>query len=186
MRDELKSVFKYLLDFAKHPEQYNDDMIAYLKVEQVIPLLEYVDNLNKEIEKLREENLLLRASEPMSKLAEDYGYKAEVEKLNRLILQKEQKWEKWTTEKQILSSKMSDYLCKYQNIKREYTKQIKISTDRKKEIERLNNKINSIFSNFEQFINSNKNDTIDDFFIVLRLSEVVEFYNDLKEVIKSE
>lgn len=55
-----------------------------------------------------------------------------------------------------------------------------------KEIERLNNKINSIFSNFEQFINSYKNDTIDDFFMVLRLSEVVEFYNDLKEVISDE
>lgn len=49
----------------------------------------------------------------------------------------------------------------------------------------LNNKINSIFSNFEQFINSYKNDNLDDFFIVLRLSEVVEFYNDLKEVINS-
>lgn len=56
----------------------------------------------------------------------------------------------------------------------------------RKEIERLNNKINSIFSNFEQFINSYKNDNLDDFFIVLRLSEVIEFYNDLKEVIKSE
>ena len=55
-----------------------------------------------------------------------------------------------------------------------------------KEIERLNNKINSIFSNFEQFINSYKNDNLDDFFIGLRLSEVVEFYNDLKEVIKSD
>lgn len=55
-----------------------------------------------------------------------------------------------------------------------------------KEIKILNDKINSIFSNFEQFINSYKNDNLDDFFIVLRLSEVVEFYNDLKEVIKSE
>ena len=61
----------------------------------------------------------------------------EIERLNKLISQREKKWEKWTTEKQILSSKMSDYLCKYQNIKREYTKQIKISTDRKNEIERL-------------------------------------------------
>lgn len=54
------------------------------------------------------------------------------------------------------------------------------------EIERLNNKINSIFSNFEQFISSYKNDILDDFFIGVRLSEVVGFYNDLKEVIKSE
>lgn len=35
-----------------------------------------------EIERLREENLLLRASEPMSKLQEDYGYKTEVDRLN--------------------------------------------------------------------------------------------------------
>lgn len=62
----------------------------------------------------------------------------EIERLNKLISQREKKWEKWTTEKTILSTKMSDYLCKYQNLKREYTKQIKISTDRKKEIERLN------------------------------------------------
>ena len=68
----------------------------------------------------------------------------EIERLNRIISQREKKWEKWTTEKTILSTKMSDYLCKYQNIKREYTKQIKISTDRKKEIERLNNIINKI------------------------------------------
>ena len=54
----------------------------------------------------------------------------------------------------------------------------------RKEIEQLNDKINSIFSNFEQFINLYKNDNLDDFFIFLRLSEVVEFYNELKEVNK--
>ena len=40
----------------------------------------------KEIERLQEENLLLKASEPMSKLAEDYGYKAEAERLNNIIV----------------------------------------------------------------------------------------------------
>lgn len=70
----------------------------------------------------------------------------EIERLNKLISQREKKWEKWTTEKTILSTKMSDYLCKYQNIKREYTKQIKISTDRKKEIERLNKELEEIKS----------------------------------------
>lgn len=63
--------------------------------------------------------------------------KKEIERLNKLISQREKKWEKWTTEKTILSTKMSDYLCKYQNLKREYKKQVKISTDRKREIERL-------------------------------------------------
>ncbi len=70
---------------------------------------------------------------------ETQQYQQEIERLNKLISQREKKWEKWTTEKTILSTKMSDYLCKYQNIKREYTKQIKISTDRKKEVKRLNN-----------------------------------------------
>ena len=73
---------------------------------------------------------------------ETQQYKQEIERLNKLISQREKKWEKWTTEKTILSTKMSDYLCKYQNLKREYTKQIKLSTDRKKEVERLNNIIN--------------------------------------------
>ena len=39
-----------------------------------------IDNQEKIIRELQEENLLLRASEPMSILAEDYGYKARVEK----------------------------------------------------------------------------------------------------------
>ncbi len=61
----------------------------------------------------------------------------EIENLNDKYEQRERKWEKWNTEKQILSSKMSDYLCKYQNLKREYTKQTKILSDRKKENEEL-------------------------------------------------
>ena len=77
----------------------------------------------------------------------------EIERLNKLISQREKKWGKWTTEKTILSTKMSDYLCKYQNIKREYTKQIKISTDRKNEIERLNNIIEIMEKYFELILN---------------------------------
>ena len=50
MKNELKSIFKYLLDFAKHPEQYNDDMVALLKVEQVIELLNYIDILNNQLQ----------------------------------------------------------------------------------------------------------------------------------------
>ena len=50
MDKQLKSIFQYLLDFVKHPEEYNDDMIALLKVEQVVCLLNYVDKLNNEIQ----------------------------------------------------------------------------------------------------------------------------------------
>lgn len=81
----------------------------------------------------------------------------EIERLNKLISQREKKWEKWTTEKTILSTKMSDYLCKYQNLKREYTKQIKISTDRKKEIERLNNIIKELRKMLEHKVEFHKN-----------------------------
>ena len=90
-----------------------------------------------EEEKLREELELVRCDLHNAYSILD-GRNEEIERLNKLMSQREKKWEKWTTEKTILSTKMSDYLCKYQNIKREYTKQIKISTDRKKEIERLN------------------------------------------------
>ena len=45
--------------------------------------------LYKEIERLQEENLLLKASEPMSKLAEDYGYKTRCEKAIEYI----EKWQ---------------------------------------------------------------------------------------------
>lgn len=50
MDKELKSIFQYLLDFVKHPEEYNDDMIALLKVEQVVHLLNYIDKLNNELQ----------------------------------------------------------------------------------------------------------------------------------------
>ena len=42
--------------------------------------LKIIEEKNKEILRLTEENILLRASEPMSKLLEDYGYKATVDK----------------------------------------------------------------------------------------------------------
>ena len=48
-----------------------------------------IEAARKEIKKLQEENLLLRASEPMSKLQEDYGYKEEVNRLNNIIYELE-------------------------------------------------------------------------------------------------
>ena len=101
-------------------------------------LQEIKDSVNFQKEILLAHNLETLCVDEEQELIE------EIERLNKLICQREKKWEKWTTEKTILSTKMSDYLCKYQNIKREYTKQIKISTDRKKEIERLNNIINEL------------------------------------------
>ena len=49
----------------------------------------FVEVARKEIERLQEENLLLKASEPMSKLAEDYGYKTRCEKAIEYI----EKWQ---------------------------------------------------------------------------------------------
>lgn len=57
----------------------------------------------------------------------DIEYIKQLQQENKLLKDKynlrERKWEKWNTEKSILSSKMSEYLCKYQNIKREYKNQ---------------------------------------------------------------
>lgn len=44
----------------------------------------------------------------------------ENEELKRSYARRENKWEKFKTQKDILSSTMSNYLCKYQNLKREY------------------------------------------------------------------
>lgn len=44
----------------------------------------------------------------------------ENEELKRSYAHRENKWEKFKTQKDILSSNMSNYLCKYQNLKREY------------------------------------------------------------------
>lgn len=73
-----------------------------------------------------------------------------------------------------------------ENLKKIEKEHQRINGELREENKKLNDKINSIFSNFEQFINSYKNDNLDNFFIGLRLSEIIEFYNDLKEVIKSE
>ena len=64
----------------------------------------------------------------------------EIERLRK----REKKWEKWTTEKEILSTKMSEYLCKWKNIKREYKNQVESNRLKKQKIERLNNIIDEL------------------------------------------
>ena len=64
----------------------------------------------------------------------------EIERLRK----REKKWEKWTTEKEILSTKMSEYLCKWKNIKREYKNQVESNRLKKQEITRLNNIIDEL------------------------------------------
>ena len=61
----------------------------------------------------------------------------EIERLRK----REKKWEKWTTEKEILSTKMSEYLCKWKNIKREYKNQVESNRLKKQKIERLNKEL---------------------------------------------
>ena len=70
----------------------------------------------------------------------------EIERLRK----REKKWEKWTTEKEILSTKMSEYLCKWKNIKREYKNQVESNRLKKQKIERLNN----IIEELEKLIDS--------------------------------
>ena len=57
---------------------------------------------------------------------------------------REKKWEKWATEKGILSSKMGEYLCKYQNIKREYANQNKFLCEYKKENQKLKEQVKEL------------------------------------------
>ena len=64
----------------------------------------------------------------------------EIERLRK----REKKWEKWTTEKEILSTKMSEYLCKWKNIKREYNNQVESNRLKKQEIERLSKEITKL------------------------------------------
>lgn len=113
-----------------------------------------IPELNKECKK---NNCYINGGYCEMTICKEYSLKGlleEIERQNKLISQREKKWEKWTTEKTILSTKMSDYLCKYQNLKREYTKQIKLSTDRKKEVERLNNIIKEAREYHDNCINN--------------------------------
>ena len=57
----------------------------------------------------------------ISDLVTKFNQKCEEnEGLKRSYARRENKWEKFKTQKDILSSTMSNYLCKYQNLKREY------------------------------------------------------------------
>lgn len=64
-----------------------------------------------------------------------------LEELKEQYNKREKKWEKWSSEKQILSTKMGEYLCKWQNVKREYAKQNQFIKMYKDECEELKDKI---------------------------------------------
>lgn len=87
-------------------------------------------------------------------ISQDIEKDKEIERLRK----REKKWEKWTTEKEILSTKMSEYLCKWKNIKREYKNQVESNRLKKQKIERLNNIINELekWLNYEIYCDFNK------------------------------
>ena len=78
-----------------------------------------------------------------------YMLQQENKQLKEVVEKRERKWEKWSTEKGILSSKMSEYLCKYQNIKREYTNQNNCLHKYKTE----NTQLKSVLKEIREFIN---------------------------------
>ncbi len=103
------------------------DAPQYVEVDKIFEIVEkYKD---KEIERLNNDFVTL-------KLLQQEHLK-EIERLRK----REKKWEKWTTEKEILSTKMSEYLCKWKNIKREYKNQVENNRLKKQEIERLSKEV---------------------------------------------
>jgi beta-phosphoglucomutase-like phosphatase (HAD superfamily) len=101
----------------------------------------------------------------------------EIERLRK----REKKWEKWTTEKEILSTKMSEYLCKWKNIKREYKNQVESNRLKKQQIERLNNIIDRIDSFVDRTIEVIKQQpTGNDEWILERLNGI-KYLTELKE-----
>lgn len=87
----------------------------------------------------------------LTKYIKFWRYIEMLQKDSETLNKRLRKWEKWTTEKAILSSKMGEYLCKWQNVKREYTKQNKILTFKNQEIERQNKVINGMIDNEEKY-----------------------------------
>ena len=94
----------------------------------------------------------------------------ENKKLRDKYEQRERKWEKWATEKTILSTKVGEYLCKYQNLKREYTKQNKILNVKNKEIERLNKQIEE----YQKALDETTSEKIDLENIIKEVREYIE------------
>lgn len=82
-------------DYEKEIENLNKDATR---------LLEKYEEKTKEIKRLKEENLLLRASESMSKLQEDYGYKARIDKAINYITKQMKKYEGYDRDFEIVLS----------------------------------------------------------------------------------
>lgn len=77
-----------LIDWIDRIPSNNDlDLATFIskRLEIFYDLEQQLQQKEDKIKKLQEENLLLRASEPMSKLVDDYGYKAKNEEAIKLI-----------------------------------------------------------------------------------------------------
>ena len=125
MNEEIKE----LLNDLNNKEVTVDDLTHNDKT----LLLGYIAYLQKRVDQYENPNDLTlfymwldeKAKDKMKQLEQ------ENERLERKYNQRENKWEKWATEKQALCNETSKYLCKYQNVKREYAKQNKVITDYK-------------------------------------------------------
>ncbi len=98
MSEEIKEILDQLKDSIEYPKfemptfdgsdfDYvdNDTLLEPDKCKILLDYITYLQQKEDKIKKLQEENLLLRASEPMSKLVDDYGYKAKNEEAIKLI-----------------------------------------------------------------------------------------------------
>lgn len=82
---------------------------------------------------------------------------------------REKKWEKWTTEKSALSGRMTTYLCKWQNLKREYAVQNKVLHDYKK-----------IINDAVKYMEKSAEIHLDDY------RGIMNFYQTLLKILKGE
>ena len=117
----------------------------------------------------------------ISDLVTKFNQKCEEnEELKRSYARRENKWEKFKTQKDILSSTMSNYLCKYQNLKREYKIQNGHLHKYKQENQSLKDRIEKAIEYIENSYYSKNTINIDD--IAMTTNKCLK----IREILKGE
>lgn len=124
MEDEIKEIL----------QKFNEE------VENVELIRNPFLNKNKKFKKI----LIYLEEEHCDIFKKALDYITNLQEENDNYKRRERKWEKWSTEKSILSSRMSEYLCKYQNVKREYAIQNKVIHNYKSRIDKATKELEKL------------------------------------------